>query len=73
RVASRGTPLPRVTASLGIACHPVDGDNVVDLINSADTALYQAKSSGRNTVIATIPPGDVVLFDPRFTPQPQRA
>lgn len=73
RVSSRGTPLPRVTASLGIACHPVDGDNVVDLINCADTALYQAKNSGRNTVIATIPPGDVVLFDPQVVPHSLRA
>ena len=37
-----------VTASIGIALHPIDADNVIDLIRNADAALYQAKKSGGN-------------------------
>ncbi len=36
-----------VTTSIGIALFPSDADNVGDLIKSADTALYHAKSQGR--------------------------
>lgn len=64
RVFCRGNALPRVTASLGIACHPVDGERMEDLINAADAALYHAKAAGRDRVVATDPPGEVVLFDP---------
>lgn len=38
-----------VTASLGIAMYPTDGDNVEDLVKAADSAMYVAKSNGRNT------------------------
>ncbi|MEQ1813866.1 MAG: EAL domain-containing protein [Candidatus Nitrotoga sp.] len=38
-----------VTASLGIAMYPTDGENVEDLIKAADSAMYVAKSNGRNT------------------------
>lgn len=38
-----------VTASIGIAVHPVDGDTSEDLVKGADTAMYQAKAAGRNT------------------------
>ncbi|MFN2348346.1 MAG: EAL domain-containing protein [Thioalkalivibrio sp.] len=44
----RGTNL-RLTASIGIACFPEHGDNVEDLVAHADTAMYQAKGSGKNT------------------------
>ncbi len=37
-----------VTASVGIATCPEDADNVVDLIRSADAAMYHAKRAGRN-------------------------
>jgi len=37
-----------VTASIGIAACPDDADNVVDLIRSADAAMYHAKRAGRN-------------------------
>ncbi|MEE8308282.1 MAG: diguanylate cyclase, partial [Gammaproteobacteria bacterium] len=37
-----------VSASIGIAVHPNDADNVIDLIRNADAALYQAKKMGGN-------------------------
>ncbi|WP_454658109.1 putative bifunctional diguanylate cyclase/phosphodiesterase [Bosea beijingensis] len=37
-----------VTASIGIAMAPLDGANPADLLRHADTALYKAKSAGRN-------------------------
>ncbi len=38
-----------LTASIGIACFPDDGDNVIDLIRNADAAMYHAKNAGGNT------------------------
>ena len=63
-VFSRGIALPRITASLGIACYPEDGQRMEDLITEADSALYRAKSSGRNCIAASNAPGDIVLFEP---------
>ncbi len=37
-----------VTASIGIAVFPKDGDNATDLIVNADAAMYQAKDAGKN-------------------------
>jgi diguanylate cyclase (GGDEF)-like protein/PAS domain S-box-containing protein len=37
-----------VTASIGIAACPDNGDNVIDLIRNADAAMYHAKRAGRN-------------------------
>jgi diguanylate cyclase (GGDEF)-like protein/PAS domain S-box-containing protein len=37
-----------LTASMGIAIYPRDGDNVIDLIRNADAALYAAKKAGGN-------------------------
>jgi diguanylate cyclase (GGDEF)-like protein len=64
-VFARGLALPRITASLGIACYPEDGERMEDLIAAADAALYRAKSSGRNCIAASNAPGDIVLFEPR--------
>jgi predicted signal transduction protein with EAL and GGDEF domain len=47
----------RLSASLGLAFHPADGTNAVELIRHADTAMYQAKARGR---------GFAVRFDPEM-------
>jgi diguanylate cyclase (GGDEF)-like protein len=38
------------TASIGVAVYPVDGDDPQTLLKSADTAMYVAKSRGRNNI-----------------------
>ncbi|HYC44590.1 MAG TPA: EAL domain-containing protein [Burkholderiales bacterium] len=38
-----------VSASVGIAVYPLDGDSVEELLKNADAAMYHAKSGGRNT------------------------
>ena len=47
-------PVP-VTASVGVASLPSDGENVGDLVRAADEALYRAKRAGRNRVEAATP------------------
>lgn len=37
-----------IGASIGISSFPEDADNVVDLVRNADSAMFQAKESGRN-------------------------
>jgi len=39
-----------VTASIGIAELPTNGNNLTELLDAADTAMYAAKTAGRNTV-----------------------
>jgi diguanylate cyclase (GGDEF)-like protein len=44
--------IPRVTVSIGIAAFPEDGTERDTLVSAADAALYAAKKSGRNRVVA---------------------
>ncbi len=44
----RGTNF-QLTTSIGITIYPTHGDNAEDLVAHADTAMYQAKSAGKNT------------------------
>lgn len=40
----------RLSASMGVAMFPGDGNSAENLIQHADTAMYQAKTDGRNTI-----------------------
>ncbi|NVD05791.1 EAL domain-containing protein [Vibrio sp. JPW-9-11-11] len=39
-----------ITASIGIASYPTDGDDLAKLLSRADTAMYQAKRAGKNQI-----------------------
>ena len=42
-----------ITVSIGVSSYPEDGtETIAELVKSADDAMYQAKSMGRNKVIA---------------------
>jgi diguanylate cyclase (GGDEF)-like protein len=45
-----GEPL-RKTISIGVAKFPTDGDTIWKCIKYADTALYEAKNTGRNKIV----------------------
>jgi signal transduction histidine kinase len=46
--AQVGNHVISLSASIGIAVYPQDGDDAVTLIDRADAAMYQAKKLGRN-------------------------
>jgi diguanylate cyclase (GGDEF)-like protein len=54
-VPYRGSLLGGVTISLGVAAYPMHGDNVDALLRAADSALYEAKTAGRDCVVCQAP------------------
>ena len=50
-----GKPLPGITASFGVSHMPSNGDKASTLIKAADSALYEAKTSGRDRVVVAEP------------------
>lgn len=52
-----------VTASLGIALAPYDGEDTATLLKHADTAMYQAKQQGRNNCQLYFPEMNVSARD----------
>jgi diguanylate cyclase (GGDEF)-like protein len=50
-ITHNGKTLPSITASIGLAMYPQNGDTVNALIQSADRALYQAKGAGRDRIM----------------------
>ena len=55
-----------LTASIGISLFPKGSEAPVDLLKEADTAMYRAKSSGRNTV-SFFEPSMQLQAESRFT------
>jgi diguanylate cyclase (GGDEF)-like protein len=49
-IPSACSGMERITASMGIASFPADGDVLADLVRAADVAMYGAKRDGRNRV-----------------------
>lgn len=55
-IRHRGLDDGHVTASLGVTCGKTSQESLDDLLKTADSALYEAKRAGRNTVsVARIP------------------
>ncbi len=46
-----GSEIEGITASFGVAAGPEEGQTQLDLIASADAALYEAKRGGKNDVV----------------------
>jgi diguanylate cyclase (GGDEF)-like protein len=53
--AENSQPGQRLTISIGVSHFPIDSNDIYDLLNLADTALYEAKNQGRNTCVGWDP------------------
>ena len=60
--------LKPTTLSLGVAVYPDHGDTGLQLIRSADAALYRAKQAGRDRVMAAEYAGGTIMADPLTSP-----
>ena len=47
----KSQPLGSVSLSAGVATYPNQADNLEELLNNADRALYRAKNAGKNRVL----------------------
>jgi EAL domain-containing protein (putative c-di-GMP-specific phosphodiesterase class I) len=56
-----------MTASIGVAQHPIDAANVIDLIRNADAALYHSKNAGGNVHTYYVPEMNVAAVDRLMT------
>jgi diguanylate cyclase (GGDEF)-like protein len=54
-----------MTASLGLATYPEDGNSMHAIIRSADTMMYQAKSQGRDRIAVANPDTPAALPTPK--------
>jgi diguanylate cyclase (GGDEF)-like protein len=54
-ILHEGRLLQPVSASIGVAEFPADGDSPAVLLEAADTAMYRSKRSGRNRVCDLLP------------------
>ncbi len=54
-VLHQGTLLGTITASVGVAAFPLNGTSPQLLLDAADSALYRAKTEGRDRVIDAAP------------------
>ncbi len=52
KLSWEGRQIGQVTVSMGVAAFPEHADSVDRLLHQADLALYRAKNSGRNLVVA---------------------
>ena len=57
----------QVTSSIGAAVYPHDGDNADTLLKHADTAMYKAKDSGRNSYQLFSPDMNAVTMERLIT------
>src|SRR5678815_1467991 len=62
-----------ITASVGIAVYPADGEDADTLIKSADMAMYNAKGEGRNRYYSSACATDAAEPEGRGAIQPLRA
>jgi diguanylate cyclase (GGDEF)-like protein len=65
-VSEKREPTRPVTISCGVATCPDDVNEMEDLIDHADIALYKAKAAGRNQVVSFTPE------EPPTPPKPKR-
>lgn len=45
------SPFPKITISLGVSAHPIDGENIEEVIQACDKALLNAKKNGKNKTV----------------------
>ncbi|MFM8296170.1 MAG: diguanylate cyclase, partial [Microcystaceae cyanobacterium] len=62
RIEYSGQILDSITASVGVACYPDQGEELHQLIHAADKALYHAKAAGRNQVMMATQTDDAQKF-----------